>query len=132
VRWYRKQDKTSPKKQKNRENANNKFSIKELKLKVRCTNKDKFSDQIESPNLEEVARAVAVCEDPKRQQLVERALKPGDRRSRLARLRLLSTHSQETVPCKIRYVKEEGNARFSHLGFTGYIRVSNIRRRKDT
>jgi hypothetical protein len=68
--------------------------------------------------LEEVARAVAVCEDPKRQQLVERALKPGDRRSsRLARLRLLSTHSQETVPCKIRYVKEEGNARFSQSGF---------------
>ncbi len=85
---------------------------------MRCTNKDKFSDQTESPNLEEVARAVAVCEDPKRQQLVERALKPGDRRSsRLPRLRLLSTHSQETVPCKIRYVKEEGNARFSQSGF---------------
>ncbi len=98
---------------------------------MRCTNKDKFSDQTESPNLEEVARAVAVCEDPKQQQLVERALKQATS-SRLARLRLLSTHSQETVPCKIRYVKEEGNARFSHLGFTGYTRVSNIRRHRDT
>jgi hypothetical protein len=64
-----------PQKTKNREYANNIFSIKKLKLKVRFTNEEIFSDQTEIPNLEEVARAVAVCEDPKQQQLEERALK---------------------------------------------------------
>lgn len=55
---------------------------KKTKIK-KCDAQTKTSFQIRQIvlTLEEVARAVAVCEDPKRQQLVERALKPGDRRT---------------------------------------------------